>query len=215
MKEFLEKFGGYILVAIAAFLTGIFFSLNLKSNDNCYLEFKYGQDAVFTLGKNSITSFDLNKITMEEASVIGARIEQLSYENFLAKELNFLKENNTGPFKPKQIELFVLFTDDWEGTEPTAAGCDGDALFLKNISIFHIFDQQIKFKGSKEFSVVYDKGTSICTDIKNQSNSYTIWIPKKCACNWLKIEDKAALPEKLKVKAQILGRASNYPGRSS
>jgi len=133
MKEFFEKFGGYILVTIAALLAGIFISLNLKSNGNCYLEFKLGQDTVFTLGKNSITSFDLNKISMEEARVIGTKIEQLTYDNPLAKELIDIKENNAGPFKPKQIELLVLFTDDWEGSDPLAAGCNDDAPFLKNI----------------------------------------------------------------------------------
>jgi hypothetical protein len=214
MKEFFEKFGGYILVTVAALLAGMFISLNLNSSGNSFLEFKLGQGTCLTLGKNSITSFDLNNITMEEARVIGTKIEQLTYDNPLAKELIAIKENHAGPFKPKQIELLVHFTDDWEGSEPFAAGCNDDAAFLKNISIFQITDdQRLASLGSKDFSVVFDKETSICETIKNKTNTHTIWIAKKCACNWLQIQNKDDLPDKLKVKAQILGRASTYPGR--
>ncbi|MCP4576192.1 MAG: hypothetical protein GY846_07915 [Deltaproteobacteria bacterium] len=207
MGEFLKTTAGYLVVAGAAFLIGLFVAISSASNQTCFLELKWGENYGIKLGKNRSTEYDLNKNKKKEAQSLGDSIRDLSYDHALSFKLRDLRDCCKGPFENKNIDLVVKLTDNKKIPSGIwwAEACEDKEVLNKVVNITEIIEpsdipNELKFR-MREFQVGYKRQSPDCR--QGPSAVSTIWITKECARTWLdkNIQD---LPLSFKVKADIM-----------
>lgn len=203
MRDFIKQAAPYIFVAIVAFLVGTFVALNHKSDSSIYFDAKFGKDAGFTIGRNSITDHDLSAIGKNEAALLSSRIRELGYFDHFSIELRNLRDLAVGPFQEHDIEILVKFTDDNISNGDLAQACRGEVLFTE-LNVFQIVapaQTHMNINRMRDFKVLLEKEKSFCAS--SDIDSKTIWINAEVGRNWLRIED-GNLPLELRAKANIV-----------
>ncbi len=203
MRDFFKQAAPYLFIAIVAFLVGAYVALNVKSDSSIYLDAKFGKHCGFTMGRNSITNYDLSAIENEDAALLISRIKELDYKNYFSVELRTLRDQGVGPFQEQDIEILVKFTDNETFNGDLAQACRGKVLFTE-LNVFKIVSPErtpIDINRMRDFKVVLEKEKSYCA--ASDIDGKTIWINEEAARKWLRLGDRE-LPPVLKAKANIV-----------
>lgn len=208
MKNFLKEYAGYGIVAVAAFFTGLIVAFNIISDGTCTFEVKWGTNQIH-LGECKITDYDLSKITEQDARSFAVRIQALAYDNYLSTELRDIRDSFKGPFQKKVVEVHVRFTDNKSVIYPNAVGYRGN-LLNQELSIFYLVEPEElrEVFTHKSFQVMIESPKPL--DPPPEISQNTIWIDRKCACEWLK-RDVEHLPDKLIVQASVIRKVGTLP----
>jgi hypothetical protein len=207
ISDFIKTFSGYILVAIAGVLVGLFITLN-ATDKSCYLKIKFGDNMISIL-QPDITDFDYRNMPAHKASALCTKLKGLEYDDVLSEQIRNLRNSFEGPFQKRLVEIYVKFIDNHdEIINHTAGGYEGD-LLKQELVLFNILypEELSDLNSQKKVEVMIE--SIIPQGITEDEAKKTIFIDKKFACEWLNIKSKEALPNKMKVVANMLGAVGN------
>lgn len=207
--DILKTISGYIIVAIAGVLVGLFITLN-ATDKSCYLKIEFGNDKLELL-KPDIADYDFRNLPEISASALATRIKNLEYDDVLSIKLRDLRDNFKGPFKDKRVDVNIKFIDGDDKIKNQTAGSYQGDLLTQQIMIFCLIEPKELGRNfsAETFDVTVESiiPNGVPTDIVEKM----IFIDKKYAYEWLKIEDEDKLPNMIKAKASIIRQVSPSP----
>jgi hypothetical protein len=211
MLEAIKGYLGDILIGAAFFVFGTVAGLTITPNENgIYLAAHWGGQEVFVLGKSdlSVRNLNLDKLADADAKILVTKLEKLSTDALLSKDLVALKDRRKGPFTPVDLKIDVRFIDTEQFSGPLAMACPGSAVYGRKILLHEIVLPQPNIAGDAnrianrimEFNVVLEQNFSECD--QGESSKNIIWVNRKMLHIWLDVND-IDLPF-VSVKARIM-----------
>ena len=200
--ELLKKLIGYILLSCVMMAFGALIGYNSQKDTKgiyvkLYNPFVSEEKSLLIIGEPQVIVCDPEQMDEDQSLSLIGKIGKIKRDTFFADHLRELrdKQDPDGPFATKDHSVTVKFSDDDRLNGVLASTC------RINKQLF-----------GKEFSLLTDESgrTQACETLIDTPSNYClksgqhIWISKKTAREWLKIEDQNELPQEIQVTAREL-----------
>ena len=213
MLEAIKGYLGAMLLCAAFFVFGTVAGLTIKPDENgIYLAARWDGKEVFVLGKNdiSVRNLNLNNLSDTDSKILVTKLEKLSPDYILSKDLLELKDKRKGPFTLVELDIDVRFVDTEEFSGPLAMACPGSAVYGRKILLHKIVlprpeipgDANRVAKSIMEFNVVLEQNFSECD--QGDGSKHIVWVNRKMVREWLDLQG-VDLPY-VSVKARIMSK---------
>jgi len=193
MWKFLVDNLGVIFIAILTFLIGIVLGFSSKPDaDGIFFNVTYSGGRV-TIGKTvlSISDVDISTLDVGNESVLINKIEGLSSEHTISRDLRTMVRNAIGPFEGIEMTMKFHLVDDESMNGEKAMACRGSLAYDSAILARSPLESNEEL--IKTFKAYLSKDICVSEEIND------IWVSKSYVEDWLGPMDENENPLSLNV----------------